>query len=82
MAYDQAKVANDDLDDDQEMISPYDFGLMLVDWTDPSKAVQMLVPPFNDLTHRTDSYVSVLAVRRLSDLQMNQMLTLSWGYNC
>lgn len=42
-AYDQAKTLYEDSEEDQEMIAPYDFGLMLVDWTDPSKAVQMLV---------------------------------------
>jgi hypothetical protein len=40
-AYDEAKRIHEELDDDQEMISPSDFGLMLVDWTDPTKAVQM-----------------------------------------
>ncbi|RXW17080.1 hypothetical protein EST38_g8776 [Candolleomyces aberdarensis] len=40
-AYDQAKKMHDDLDEDQEMISPYDFGLMIVDWSDPTKAIQI-----------------------------------------
>ncbi|KAJ2914546.1 hypothetical protein MD484_g5881, partial [Candolleomyces efflorescens] len=40
-AYDQAKKMQDDLDEDQEMITPYDFGLMIVDWSDPTKAVQV-----------------------------------------
>jgi len=45
-AYDEAKRVHDELDDDQEMISPSDFALMLVDWTDPTKAVQMLVASY------------------------------------
>ena len=33
----------EDLDDDQEMIPPYQFGLLMVDWTNPQKAAEMLV---------------------------------------
>jgi hypothetical protein len=32
-----------DLDDDQEMITPYQLGLLMVDWTDPQKAAEMSV---------------------------------------
>ena len=39
--YDQAKAIHEDLDEDDEMISPADLGLMIVDWTDPEKAIQM-----------------------------------------
>jgi len=40
-AYDQAKVMHDDLEEDQQMIAPYDFGLMIVDWSDPTKCMQV-----------------------------------------
>ena len=43
-AYDHAKRLHEELDDDQDMISPADFGLMFVDWSDPTKAVHMYVP--------------------------------------
>jgi len=28
----------EDLDEDQEMITPYQFGLLMVDWTNPAKS--------------------------------------------
>ncbi|EAU89293.2 condensin subunit Cnd3 [Coprinopsis cinerea okayama7 len=40
-AYDHAKRLHEELDDDQDMISPADFGLMFVDWSDPTKAVHI-----------------------------------------
>ena len=32
----------EDLEEDEEMVAPAQIGLMLVDWTDPSKAVYVL----------------------------------------
>ena len=31
----------DDLDEDQDMITPLQFGQLLIDWTDSSKAVSL-----------------------------------------
>jgi condensin complex subunit 3 len=37
-AYDLVTSVYDELGDDQEMIVPYQFGLLLIDWTNPQKA--------------------------------------------
>ncbi|KAH9478497.1 Condensin complex subunit 3 [Psilocybe cubensis] len=37
--FDLALRMHEELDDDQEMISPYQFGLLMIDWTDPQKSV-------------------------------------------
>ncbi|KAF8962585.1 nuclear condensing complex subunit [Flammula alnicola] len=39
--FDLAVQMHEDLEDGQEMISPYQFGLLMVDWTNPQKAVEM-----------------------------------------
>ena len=39
--FDLAVRMYEDLDDDQEMIPPYQFGLLMVDWTNPQKAAEM-----------------------------------------
>lgn len=39
-ALDLASRVHEQLDEDQEMISPYQFGLLMLDWTDPHKAAQ------------------------------------------
>jgi condensin complex subunit 3 len=36
--YDQVTQMQDDLEDDQVMIEPYQFGLQFIDWTNPQKA--------------------------------------------
>lgn len=36
----------EELEEDEEMVTPAQIGLMLVDWTDPSKTVYVL---FNSL---------------------------------
>lgn len=41
--FDLAVRMHDDLEDDQEMITPYQFGQLMVDWTNPRKAAEMLV---------------------------------------
>jgi len=38
--FDLAVRMYEDLDDDQEMIPPYQFGLLMVDWTNPQKAAE------------------------------------------
>ena len=38
-AYDLIAQVYSELSDDEQMISPYQFGLLLVDWTDPRKLV-------------------------------------------
>lgn len=38
-AYDLVKQVYSELSKEEEMISPYQFGLLLVDWTDPQKLV-------------------------------------------
>ncbi|KAJ2934154.1 hypothetical protein H1R20_g2926, partial [Candolleomyces eurysporus] len=63
-AYDQAKKMHDDLDEDQEMISPYDFGLMIVDWSDPTKAIQITGTERSE----TESAHVELAIQLLSAL--------------
>jgi condensin complex subunit 3 len=30
----------DELEEDQEMITPYEFGLFLIDWTNPQKTAE------------------------------------------
>lgn len=37
--FDQCVRMHEDMEEDQEMISPYQFGLLLADWTDPQKTV-------------------------------------------
>lgn len=44
--FDLAARMHDDLDEDQEMISPYQFGLLMVDWTNPLRAAEMYVSLF------------------------------------
>jgi len=39
--FDLAVRMYEDLDDDQEMIPPYQFGLLMVDWTNPQKAAEV-----------------------------------------
>jgi len=39
--YDLAVRMHDELEDDQEMISPYQFGLFMVDWTNPEKSSEV-----------------------------------------
>ena len=39
--FDLAVRMHDDLEDDQEMITPYQFGQLMVDWTNPRKAAEM-----------------------------------------
>ena len=34
---------HEDLEEDQEMITPHQFGLLMVDWTNPQKAAQVYV---------------------------------------
>jgi len=41
--FDYALRLHEDLDDDQEMIAPYQLGLLMVDWTNPQKAAEMSV---------------------------------------
>ena len=38
-AYDLVVRVHEELDEDQEMVSSYQFGLLMVDWTNPQKAV-------------------------------------------
>lgn len=40
-AYDLVTQVYSELSEDEEMISPYQFGLLLVDWTDPQKLVNV-----------------------------------------
>ena len=40
--FDYALRLHEDLDD-QEMITPYQLGLLMVDWTNPQKAAEMSV---------------------------------------
>lgn len=37
-AFDLVTRMHEELDEDQEMITPYQFGLLMVDWTNPQKA--------------------------------------------
>ncbi|KAF9476968.1 hypothetical protein BDN70DRAFT_811386 [Pholiota conissans] len=39
--FDLAVRMHEELEDDQEMIAPYQFGLLMVDWTNPQKAAEM-----------------------------------------
>jgi len=39
--YDLAVRMHEDLDDDQEMITPHQFGQLMVDWTNPQKAAEV-----------------------------------------
>lgn len=39
--FDLAVRMHNDRDDDQEMITPYQFGQLMVDWTNPRKAAEM-----------------------------------------
>ncbi|KAJ3509746.1 hypothetical protein NLJ89_g5062 [Agrocybe chaxingu] len=41
--FDLAVRLHEDLDDDQEMITPHQFGLLMVDWTNPLKAAEVAV---------------------------------------
>jgi condensin complex subunit 3 len=40
-AFDLVTRVYEELDDDQEMITPYQFGLLMIDWTNPQKASGM-----------------------------------------
>lgn len=40
-AYDLVRQVHGELSVDEEMITPYQFGLLLVDWTDPQKLVNV-----------------------------------------
>jgi condensin complex subunit 3 len=40
-AFDLVIRVHGELDEDQEMISPYQFGLLLIDWTNPQKAADL-----------------------------------------
>lgn len=40
-AFDLVVQVFDDLDDDQDMIKPLQFGQLFVDWTDPHKAASL-----------------------------------------
>ena len=44
--FDYALRLYEDLDDDQEMITPYQLGLLMVDWTNPQKVAEMSVSSF------------------------------------
>lgn len=37
VAYDLVTRVHNELEEDQEMIAPYQFGLLLIDWTNPQK---------------------------------------------
>ena len=39
--FDKAARMREDLDEDEEMISLHQFGLLMLDWTDPQKAAEM-----------------------------------------
>ncbi|KAF8182055.1 nuclear condensing complex subunit [Pholiota molesta] len=41
--FDLAVRMHEDLEEDQEMIAPYQFGLLMVDWTNPQKAAEIAV---------------------------------------
>src|SRR5258705_393859 len=41
--FDYASRLYEDLEDDQEMITPYHLGLLMVDWSNPQKAADMSV---------------------------------------
>lgn len=47
-AYDLAVDLHDQLEDDQEMIAPYQFGQLMVDWTSPAKASYKYVHLFSE----------------------------------
>lgn len=38
----------DELGDDEEVVAPAKIGLMLVDWTDPTKTVYVSMPNLTD----------------------------------
>lgn len=40
-AFDLVTRMHEELDEDQEMITPYQFGLLMVDWTNPQKAASV-----------------------------------------
>ena len=39
--FDLAQRMSENLEDDQEIITPYQFGQLMVDWTNPQKAAEM-----------------------------------------
>jgi condensin complex subunit 3 len=40
-AYDLVTRVHEELDDDQLMITPHQFGLLLIDWTNPQKTTRV-----------------------------------------
>ena len=39
--FDLAQRMSEDFEDDQEIITPHQFGQLMVDWTNPQKAAEM-----------------------------------------
>ncbi|TFK26559.1 condensin subunit Cnd3 [Coprinopsis marcescibilis] len=62
-AYDHAVRLHGELEEEQDMISPGDFCLMLVDWTDPAKAVQIANAQMSESQHaHADLAIHILTI--------------------
>ncbi|KAF8875410.1 nuclear condensing complex subunit [Gymnopilus junonius] len=74
--FDLALRMHEDLDEDQEMISLHQFGLLMVDWTNPQKAAQIEVEGPKDQASHVNVAVEILVALYDSDRTVDQQKTL------
>ncbi|KAH0581314.1 hypothetical protein H2248_012409 [Termitomyces sp. 'cryptogamus'] len=61
-AFDLFMRIRENLDDDQEMITPLQFGLLLVDWTNPQKSAEMLKTELQSQAPHVEVAADILGV--------------------
>ncbi|KAI3616327.1 condensin subunit cnd3 [Moniliophthora roreri] len=66
-AFDLASRVHEELEEDQEMISLHQFGLLFVDWTDPTKLLNAPPKDANDQNVHPDLAISILLALYDSD---------------
>ncbi|KAG6849522.1 hypothetical protein H0H93_007772 [Arthromyces matolae] len=66
-AFDSFMQARENLDEDQDMIEPLQFGLLLVDWTNPQKRAEMMKTELQSQAAHVDVAVNILSALYDSD---------------
>ncbi|KIM46792.1 hypothetical protein M413DRAFT_23143 [Hebeloma cylindrosporum] len=74
--FDHAVRMYEDLDDDQEMIPPYQFGLLMVDWTNPQKAAEIAVELSQTQQPHVNLAVEILVALYDSDRTVDEQKAL------
>ena len=77
-AFDLFMKLHESLEDDQELITPHQFGLLMVDWTNPQKRARYQYLPLSGLKSHDGTVVMVPLVTRT--LIWNSLSIFLWLY--